>query len=271
MLAAASTGRAQGPARADAMKPVPAPMQARPPFARAPLPGGDFYAANLGITYQLDPYGRSFGARLTQYPRPGSAASQLQLEPGDMIVRLDGQEINGPNDVLNHYARTDVVFVNIRTGRPQAGVVFIPPNGGNPGPFPPQPPPPAYSLGIYAAPTVVTAPPYRPRPGQPRLIGPGAEAPVRGLQVTSVTFGGPAARAGLQVGDVIYQANNAATDTNEALRAVIASSDGLARLWVLKGGRYRDTQEIVVDMRSTPFLQPTAPQPFAAPAAAPAR
>ena len=36
---------------------------------------------------------------------------------GDMIIRLDGQPIRKPEDVLVHIDQTTVEFINIRTGK----------------------------------------------------------------------------------------------------------------------------------------------------------
>lgn len=245
------------------LRPIPQPAQAPAQAARAPLPGSDIYAPNLGIYYLLEPYGRALGARLRRYPVPGSAASQLQLEPGDMIISLDNQLIYTPNDVLAHVARTDVVFVNIRTGRPQAGVVMIPEGVV---PLPPGP----YALGIYTTPVIVYPTPYRQIPGQPPVIGPGAQPPRRGLQVTSVNYGGFGARAGLRPGDVIFEANGVQTETNDALRQTVAGCDGYLDMWVSKGGRYEDVRNVIVEFRpgAMPMpgaaAAPTSPAPAAA-------
>src|SRR4051812_46405463 len=141
-------------------------------YAPAPALRQDQFAANLGISYQFVPYGGAFGARLTRHPVPGSPAAQLQLEPGDMITMLDGQPIYGPADVLNHSAYTTVIFVNVRTGQPQSGAVFIP-GGGSP--QPPNPGP-QYVLGVFTVPVTLNdggaaysvrrpAPSYNPNPG----------------------------------------------------------------------------------------------------------
>ena len=42
-----------------------------------------------------------------------------------MIVRLDGQPIHGPEEVLGHFAGTSVEFVNIRTGNRQMAYVQL--------------------------------------------------------------------------------------------------------------------------------------------------
>jgi PDZ domain len=86
----------------------------------------DHYAANLGIYYVLYPYGGSMGARLTRYPVAGTACAGLRLEPGDMIVSLDGLPIRTHADVANHFEQTTLQFINVRTGEPSAAEVNLP-------------------------------------------------------------------------------------------------------------------------------------------------
>ena len=85
------------------------------------------FAANLGMHYQLVPLGDDrFGARLSRTASAGTPAGAMQLERGDMIIRLDGQPIRREADVLNHVAETSVEFVNIRTNRVQSASVQLP-------------------------------------------------------------------------------------------------------------------------------------------------
>ena len=86
----------------------------------------DYYAANLGIYYVLHPYGGGTGARLTRYPVAGTACAGLRLEPGDMIVSLDGQPIRTHTDVSNHVDRTTLQFIDVRTGQPRSVEVNLP-------------------------------------------------------------------------------------------------------------------------------------------------
>jgi hypothetical protein len=86
----------------------------------------DYHAANLGIYYVLYPYGGSMGVRLTRYPVAGSACAGLRLEPGDMIVSLDGQPIRTHADVASHVDRTALQFINVRTGQPSSVEVILP-------------------------------------------------------------------------------------------------------------------------------------------------
>jgi S1-C subfamily serine protease len=270
------------------MTEVHAQQQLRAPVPAAPYyapPPTNQYAANLGITYRLERYGNAQGARLTQYPVAGSPASQIQLEPGDMIIALDGQPIYGPNDLLNHTAQTSVQFINIRTGQPQTNWVYIqPPNPGPgpaPGPFPPPVPPPfpdpgfgplPYTLGVATQLTAVSNPNQvyaAPVPGQPapRLT----LRPLYGLRVTQVVPGGAAQRSGIELGDTIMSANGIPMSDSNALRRVIASSGGALNLIV------RDVRNPGVDVPVYVVLDASgggqvyaSPAPAQAPTPAPA-
>jgi S1-C subfamily serine protease len=244
----------------------PAPTRNAPP-GQAQATANDLFAANLGIFYQLVPYKGAFAARLTRYPVAGSPASQLQLEPGDMIVSLDGRAIHDASDVHSHVSRTDFVFVNVRTGLPQSGAVFIPQAGGGGETLPPVG---GYDLGIETKPTVVYPTPYRQIPSKPFVVGPGSKPPRRALRVTAVGVGSPGARFGLRPGDVILDANGVATETSASLRNTTAASNGLVRLVVAKGGFYKGVRSVVVDVRP-PLVPgpaiPGAPNPAAGPPA----
>lgn len=248
--------------------------RAQPPRPSAPPPGPvqapatsqDRFAANLGISYQLVPNGNAYGARLTRYPVAGSPAAQLQLEPGDMITSLDNLPIYGPTDVLNHSAYTTVVYVNIRTGRPQSGAVFIP------GPGPPNPPGPGpgpgprYVLGVVTVPVTLNdgggASSAR-RPGTYYDPNPGGNVPVSGLRITQVTPGSAAQRAGLEVGDTIVTINQTPTPDPQAMRRAIANSNGVLQMTVKNG---RPPYNYVTP---TVYLQPSGPIPYTVPAPMP--
>ncbi|WP_158633758.1 PDZ domain-containing protein [Tautonia sociabilis] len=242
-----------------------APAQAAP---YSPIAPGELFASNLGIYYRLEPYGSSQGARLTRPPLPGSAAAQILLEPGDLIIALDSQPIFGPNDVLNHVAQTSVQFINIRTGLPQTNWVQIPAPGPvppfpnpNPNPFPPPAPPLGplpYTLGVT---TVLTTVGNAPVPASPYLNQPNlAMRPAYGLQVTSVSPGSAAHRSGLEPGDVILSANGQPMSDAHALRRVIASSNGVLNLVV------RDVRNPGHNVTVTVTLDPTGGQIYASPA-----
>jgi S1-C subfamily serine protease len=101
-----------------------------------PLGPGDggpatFVAENLGIRYMpISLNNGAFGLRLTAAPAPGSPAAQLQLNPGDMVLAMDGQPITNPNDVLAHVNQTTVDFVSAASNSVLRGVVNLPPSDG---------------------------------------------------------------------------------------------------------------------------------------------
>ena len=102
-----------------------------------PLPPGtppENYAANLGIHYQLTLHQGAFGVRLSRTASPGTPAGTLRLERGDMIIRLDGQPIRTPEDVLSHFAQTSVEFIDIRTGQGRMAYVQLPASAPAQGP-----------------------------------------------------------------------------------------------------------------------------------------
>jgi hypothetical protein len=144
--------------------PPPAVPEPKAPTTNEPPPATmkDYFAANLGIFYQLVPYGKAYGARITRSPVTDSPAAQLGLEPGDLITALDGQTIYGPAEVLNHVAYTTIDFVNVRTGQLQKGTLYILPGSG-----PTQPPKPT---GSDPAPTA-------PGPDGTKGSGPSPTAP----------------------------------------------------------------------------------------------
>jgi S1-C subfamily serine protease len=239
------------------------PRQSAP--VQAPAPTQDRFAANLGIYYQFVPYGGAYGARLTRYPVPGSPAAQMQLEPGDMITTLDNQPIYGPGDVLGHQAYTTVVFVNIRTGQPQSGAVFIPTDGP---PQPPNPPGPGpgpgspYVLGVFTVPVTLNdggAAYSARRPGTYYDPNPGGNVPITGLRITQVTPGSAAQRAGLEVGDTIISINQTSTTDPQAMRRAIATSNGILQMTVKNG---RPPYNYVTP---TVYLQPSGPIYYGAP------
>ena len=68
----------------------------------------------------------TFGLRLTRAPLPGSPASQLPLDAGDIIVALDGQRLMNPNDAANHFDQTTVDYVDSGTNTQRSGSITLP-------------------------------------------------------------------------------------------------------------------------------------------------
>ena len=99
-----------------------------PPYT--PLPDtvpAEQYAAPFGMHYQLIPNGDdTYGARLSRNASPGTPVGRIGLERGDMLLRIDGQVIRKPEDILAHYGRTTLEFINIRTGQTATEVIQLP-------------------------------------------------------------------------------------------------------------------------------------------------
>jgi len=111
---------AQGPARPGA----PAAAGGTNMIGQANAP---WFARNLGISYVPVARGNgTFGLRLTAAPMPGSPASQLPLDAGDVILALDGQQFRNANDVANHVDQTTVDFFDAATNTVQRGNIILP-------------------------------------------------------------------------------------------------------------------------------------------------
>jgi hypothetical protein len=68
----------------------------------------------------------TFGALVTRLPRTGTPAAELRLEPGDLILELDGQSFSSDANIFNHRNQTVVRFVNVRDSMTKTANFFIP-------------------------------------------------------------------------------------------------------------------------------------------------
>jgi hypothetical protein len=93
-----------------------------------PPPGAprEYFAANLGIHFQLIAYNGDWGARLSRTASAGTPAGALKLERGDMIMRLDEERIKAAEDVGNHVDLTRIELIDIRTGKHRTTSVPLP-------------------------------------------------------------------------------------------------------------------------------------------------
>ena len=103
-----------------------------------PFPPGvprERFSNNFNMSYQLMPLGSVFAARVTrlltrdsplQAVRLKPKGNLVHLEPGDMIVLIDGERIRNDQDVAKHYQKTDIVFIDVRTGMVLSGSVNLP-------------------------------------------------------------------------------------------------------------------------------------------------
>jgi len=163
---------------------------------------------------------------------PGGPADKAGVKPGDVIVKLNGKDVNDTNVLRNQVAATgpgnEVTLTIVRDGQQQDVRV---------------------KLGELNAETA--------RAGQQQGGG-GATAGQLGLTVTQLTPdiarqlglrngtsgvvveevdpSGPAAQAGIQMGDVIQQVNRQPVRTPEDMRRALQSSNGRPPLLLINRG-----------------------------------
>jgi hypothetical protein len=86
----------------------------------------ELYSQNFVMSYQLIPFGKSYGARITRILANNSPLRPVGMEPGDIIVRIDGERISSAQDVANHSRETEIIFFDVRTGLPKRENVQLP-------------------------------------------------------------------------------------------------------------------------------------------------
>jgi S1-C subfamily serine protease len=128
----------------------------------------------------------------------GSPAALLGLDPGDVITDINGKPVRTMDEyhraVRSSTGEMWFTVLNVRTGKPLGTVVQLDrfePGRAN------------FTFGVHASETQ------------------------GGLYIWGTRPGGPAARLGLERGDVILSINGAATATVESYRSAIQSSTGI--------------------------------------------
>jgi C-terminal processing protease CtpA/Prc len=94
-----------------------------------PFPPGvppEQFSRNFVMSFQLIPFGKHYGARITRMLTDASPLKRGGLETGDTIVLIDGQLIDSAQDVANHARETDVVYIDVRTGLLKKANVNLP-------------------------------------------------------------------------------------------------------------------------------------------------
>ncbi|MEW4570888.1 PDZ domain-containing protein [Tautonia sp. JC769] len=146
-----------------------------------------------------------------------------------------------PQQFLNQFKKQIGPFVGVGQPPapqppPQQPPVQLPP-APQPAPAYIQPAPPpsnGYTLGVYTQ--VVPVPSFGAPGGGPALAyvnpGQGGGPSQYGLMITSLTPGGAAHRAGLEVGDIIVSANGQPTPNVDWLRWMLNNSNGYVNLTV---------------------------------------
>jgi serine protease Do len=194
-------------------------------------------ANSLGLTSQ--------DGALVSEVTPGSPAAVAGLEPGDVIVRFDGKDVETPRDLTRRVADTavgsSVEVEYLRNGRAQrvkvklaereASLAAAPSTGGGGGTA-------ENDLGLDLAPLDEAL--------RGRL---GLDAEAAGVVVRSVRPDGPAAERGVQPGDLIIMVNNervhAPADVARAVKAA-RDADRMAVSLLLQRGSSK--QFVAIDI-----------------------
>ncbi len=159
----------------------------------------------------------------------GSPAAKAGLRPGDVIVRLDGDEIVDPNALRNRIAAakpgTSVSLEVLRDGRTERLTATLAPQEGSRRPS--RAPAsrdgdPNARLGIRVTPLT---PDLAARLDLPRTA--------RGVVVMGVDADGPGAAAGLRQGDVITRANDRDVETVAQLKDALSARQGRPSVLVI--------------------------------------
>jgi serine protease Do len=204
----------------------------------------------LGIQFQqlTDGLARGFGLPSTEGALvgdvlPDTPAARAQIQSGDVIVEFAGQKIASAQDLPRSVASvppgTKVSVVVLRNGKRQGldtVIDAVPVSAltadGDPEPNPlpetPQDLPAGPSFGFKVEPSDVSASEASSKAGS------GFGSKSRLLRVTEVDTAGPAARSGLQVGDIVLEVNGKGVEsTSHMLKAL--ESEPFPVIRVLRG------------------------------------
>jgi S1-C subfamily serine protease len=161
---------------------------------------------------------------------PAGAGAKAGLEPGDVLVAADGKPLAGPEQLA----------AALRKGGPVVELLVRDTRTGKDVPVPVR----------FGSATPSPAPMARPKPAP---AGPGTESGIGAatelvfldtevaVKVTAVTPGGPAARAGLEPGDVIVEAAGKPVLHPDELAEAAKQATGTLQLTVLPQGSGRRT------------------------------
>jgi serine protease Do len=190
------------------------------------IQGGAVHRGMLGVTVQgvTADIASSLGlpqvkGALVSAVQPGSPAERAGVRRGDVILEIDGASVSDSNALRNHVARlqpgTTASLKLIRAGQERQVSVKLgelpraanderqgPAQGGKEG-----------GLGLSVAP-----------------------GDSGGVEVTGVDPSGPAAEAGIRVGDVVEEVNGTAVRSASDLRSAVGRSEGRPALLLVRRG-----------------------------------
>jgi S1-C subfamily serine protease len=190
--------------------------------------------SSLGMTTELLRIDTRHVLRVTSVER-GGPAQAAGLEVGDVIAAAGGKEISSANQLAELAAKGDkipLVVVDVNTGRgarieidPRAEAASTTTADSSPAPQPPR-----VSLGLSAEPVTL-----------------GTRS---ALKVIRVDPSGPAAKAGLEPGDILVAANGAPTTGVEQLLSALRKSGPTFKLTV-RDSRTRRDVDVDVNLGTT--------------------
>ena len=164
----------------------------------------------------------------------GGPAARAGLKVGDVVAAVDGHAVDDPESLRFRLATLDLgatAKLTVRRGKDTAELAL-------PVEAPPEEPPRDQRVlggrSPLAGATVVNVSPAVAE--EMRLNGPG-----KGVVVTAVAARSPAARLGLQAGDVLLRLDDEAVESTEALDTALRNSRGPWRIAVQRGGQVLET------------------------------
>jgi Do/DeqQ family serine protease len=187
--------------------------------------GGAVHRGMLGVTVQAvtADIASSLGlpqvkGALVSAVQPGSPAERAGLRRGDVILEIDGASVSDSNALRNHVARlkpgTTASLKVVRGGQERQ-----------------------LSVQLAELPRTAKDEPAGPgRGGEEGGLGLSVAPGQSGAGVTAVDPSGPAADAGIRVGDVIEEVNGTAVRSASDVRSALARSEGRPALLLVRRG-----------------------------------
>jgi S1-C subfamily serine protease len=184
------------------------------PYSFSTLPSPFFSSTFPAGQYSMGVFGNFVNqGMLIQQVKPGTPASRAGLQPGDLIVKIDGVNVNNQlqyDQVLSVSGGLVNIVVQKKNGQVQTFVVPLTAEG--------------------------------PRIFAPYMVGARGTFGVLGANVTKVYVGSPADKAGLKIGDQIVGINNIPTSNDAQFFQAVDSSSGKIYLVIRRGGHVHHTK-----------------------------